>query len=234
MSRKRRILIIEDEEPIRNGLLDLFVFHGYEVDSADDGAEGLAKARRGQYDLILLDIMLPSLDGFTVCNKIRENDRKQPVIMLTAKTSEEDIINGLTLGADDYIAKPFSVRELVLRSDAVLRRAESETETNRHLAIGTGSIDTLGLTGSFSAEEPAIAFTRREVEIIAYLLKHRDRPVSRDELLAGVWNYANPESMDTRTVDIHMAKLRKKIELDPKQPKRIVTVRGEGYRLVVE
>ena len=123
MQRKSRLLIIEDEQAILTGLLDLFVYHGYDVDAAQDGQLGLEKALQGNYDLIILDIMLPRLDGFAICNAIRHHSREQPLIILTAKTTDEDIITGLTLGADDYVAKPFSVRELVLRVEAVLRRS---------------------------------------------------------------------------------------------------------------
>ena len=120
---KPQLLIIEDEEPIRQGLADVFVFNGYEVDTAADGESGLKKALGGGFHLIILDIMLPGLDGFSICNRIREVDRHLPIIMLTAKTSEEDIVNGLKLGADDYVAKPFSVRQLLARVEAVLRRS---------------------------------------------------------------------------------------------------------------
>ena len=123
MQRKIRLLIIEDEAAIRTGLIDVFVFHGYEVDAAADGKEGLDKALSGSFDLILLDIMLPGMNGFEICERIRAVDRDQPIIMLTAKSSDEDIIQGLTLGADDYVAKPFSVAQLVLRAQAVLRRS---------------------------------------------------------------------------------------------------------------
>ena len=123
MRNKLQLLIIEDEPAILTGLIDLFVYHGYEVEAAQDGRVGLDKALAGAYDLIILDIMLPTLDGFALCNAIRQHNREQPLIILTAKTTEEDIITGLTLGADDYVGKPFSVRELVLRVEAVLRRS---------------------------------------------------------------------------------------------------------------
>ena len=122
MTNKPKLLIIEDETAILRGLTDLFVFHGFDVQSEQDGRKGLATALSGNFDCILLDVMLPSMDGFSVCNAIRNTSREQPIVMLTAKSSEEDIINGLTLGADDYIAKPFSVQELVLRIKTILRR----------------------------------------------------------------------------------------------------------------
>lgn len=234
MGQKLRVLIVEDEEPILQGLIDVFVYHGYDVDAARDGIEGLRKAENEKYDLIILDIMLPSEDGFSICNAIRRRDRKQPIIMLTAKTSEEDIITGLTLGADDYIGKPFSVRELVLRAEAVLRRSEKVRKLERLLCIGgLLEIDTLDLSGRRLDNPHAepVVFTRREVEMLQYLLLHSDRPVSREELLEEVWGYDRGAWLETRTVDIHIAKLRRKIEPDPKQPDLLVTVRGEGYQL---
>jgi DNA-binding response OmpR family regulator len=233
MDKKGRLLIVEDEEAIRNGLVDVFVYHGYAVDIACDGRIGLEKSLSGDYDLILLDVMLPELDGFSVCNQIRSHSRDQAIIMLTAKTTEQDIITGLTLGADDYIAKPFSVRELVLRVEAVLRRVKKDHEVAPELLLGDWQIDTRNLCGKRRESADVIPFTRREIDILAYLHAHRERPVSREELLAEVWEYKRAMNIETRTVDIHMAKLRKKVERDPKEPALIVTVRGEGYRLTL-
>lgn len=230
MSSKLRILVVEDEAPIREGLEDVFVYHGYEVDSVADGEEGLAKALTGLYDLVLLDVMLPKLNGFEVCNRIREQDREQAIIMLTAKSTDDDIVHGLKLGADDYVAKPFSVTQLVLRVQAVLRRARTGGQPNQTLLLGKDvEIDLANLSGTLGGE--AIAFTRREVEILAYLAENHERPVSRDELLNKVWGYARNVDLETRTVDIHIAKLRRKIEPAPAQPRYLVTVRGAGYRL---
>ena len=139
MSRKANILIVEDEEAIRTGLVDVLVFHGFTTDAAADGNTGLEKALTGKYDLILLDVMLPGIDGFTVCEHIRKEDREQPIIMLTAKTSDEDIIQGLQLGADDYVAKPFSVAQLVLRIQAVLRRSGVTNETGHIIELGNNN-----------------------------------------------------------------------------------------------
>ena len=227
---KLKLLIVEDEQAILQGLVDVFVFHGFEVDSADDGKDGLEKALTGKHDLILLDIMLPSIDGFEICNKIREQDKNQPIIMLTAKSSEEDIITGLTLGADDYIAKPFSIRELVLRVNTVLKRVHLQNHENSILQIATIQIDTANLV-QINDDNP-LSFSRREIDILQYLQQHSNRPVSREELLEQVWGYKQADAIETRTVDIHIAKLRRKIEADPKQPEWIVTVRGEGYRLI--
>jgi two-component system response regulator RegX3 len=233
MQRKIRILIVEDEEAIRTGLMDVLVFHGYEVDCAADGNAGLDKALGGSFDLILLDIMLPGMDGFEICNRIRSQDRDQPIIMLTARSSDEDIIQGLSLGADDYVAKPFSVAQLVLRVQAVLRRSRVAVALDHQLRLGDGiEIDSRNLSGRRG--EQALSFTRREVEILQYLKANSERPVSREELLTRVWGYAKNLQLETRTVDIHIAKLRRKIEPDPAQPRYLLTVRGAGYRLLTE
>ena len=232
MNRQLRILVVEDEEAIRTGLIDVLVFHGYEVDSAATGPEGLEKALTGTFALILLDIMLPGMDGYEICDRIRAEDRDQPIIMLTAKTSDEEIIHGLKLGADDYVPKPFSVQQLVLRIEAVIRRSQVGKDQARMLNIGDVEIDTENLSGLRDKIE--IAFTRREIDVLSYLAQNTDRPVSREELLSKVWGYARGLDIETRTVDIHIAKLRRKIETDPKEPSNLITVRGAGYRLVLD
>lgn len=237
MSRKARILIVEDEPAIRTGLMDVLVFHGYETDYADHGDSGLKKALSGKFDLILLDVMLPGKNGFDICQSIRERDKEQPIIMLTAKSTDEDTIHGLSLGADDYVAKPFSVAQLVLRVQAVLRRSRLLEAESSKIFLGNGnadggSIDTRNLTGNLCKRE--VSFTRREMETLQYLNEHNDRPVSREELLNKVWGYAKDLDIETRTVDIHIAKLRRKIEQQPKQPQFLITVRGGGYRLLSE
>ena len=237
MSRKANILIVEDEEAIRTGLVDVLVFHGFTTDAAADGNTGLEKALTGKYDLILLDVMLPGMDGFAVCENIRKEDREQPIIMLTAKTGDEDIIQGLQLGADDYVSKPFSVAQLVLRIQAVLRRSGVSNENAHNIELGNNSknpikIDTRNLSAIKNNKD--IQFTRREMDILLYLFNHADRPVPRDELLNKLWGYAKNLDLETRTVDIHIAKLRRKIEQDPAKPCHLITVRGAGYRLMVE
>lgn len=228
---KPRILVVEDEAAIRDGLTDVLVYHGYEVDAVGDGRVGLQKALSGRYDLLLLDVMLPGRDGFAICDEVRKGDRDQPIIMLTAKTSDEDIVNGLALGADDYIAKPFSIAQLVLRVKAVLRRSRTGIEHAAQITLAGVEIDTRNLSGR-RGDEP-LTFTRREIEILQYLHQHAERPVSRDELLTRVWGYDRTAEIETRTVDIHIAKLRRKIEADAKEPRHLLTVRGAGYRLVV-
>ncbi len=225
---KPSILIVEDEESIRKGLCDVFVYNGYEVDSSVEGKDGLKKAQTGRYHLIILDVMLPNVDGLTICNEIRKLDRSQPIIMLTAKGDEEDIIQGLKLGADDYIPKPFSVRELVARVEAVLRRSRKLTGEKEKISWDGMEIDPRNLWVTIG--KMTVELTRREVDILRYLIQCSDRPVSRKELLKEVWGYGNT-NMDTRTVDIHMTKLRRKIEKNPENPRRILTIRGEGYKI---
>jgi two-component system response regulator RegX3 len=232
MTRKLRLLIVEDEPAISLGLTDVFVFHGYEAEAVADGREGLAKALSGRYDLILLDVMLPGMNGFEVCERIRREDRDQPIILLTAKSADEDIIKGLALGADDYVAKPFSVAQLVLRAKAVLRRARAAPEDHEIRLGNEVAIDVRNLSGRRGGE--TLAFTRREMEVLLYLKARSDHPVPREELLAKVWGYARHLEIETRTVDIHIAKLRRKLEADPAQPRWLITVRGAGYRLLTE
>jgi two-component system response regulator RegX3 len=229
--RQARVLVIEDEVAIRTGLADALVYHGFSVHSEADGRAGLKQALGGKFDLILLDIMLPGVDGFTICNEIRKIDRRQPIIMLTAKTSDDDIITGLSLGADDYVAKPFSVAQLVLRIKAVLRRANIGMDSARIIELDAQlEVDVENLSGRCGAQE--LTFTRREADILTYLYANQDRPVPRDELLNKVWGYDRNAEIETRTVDIHIAKLRRKIEPEPKSPRYLVTVRGAGYRLM--
>ncbi|NOQ94315.1 MAG: response regulator [Methylophaga sp.] len=231
MQKKVRILIVEDEVAIREGLIDVFVYHGYDVDFSGDGIEGLKKALTGTFDLILLDVMLPGMNGFDICNQVREHDRDQAIIMLTAKSSDDDIIEGLTLGADDYVSKPFSIAQLLLRVNAVLRRTRSVIQQGNTISLGDDVvIDTQNLSGH-CGKDP-ISFTRREIDILIYLLANSERPVSRDELLNKVWGYAADADLETRTVDIHIAKLRRKIEVNHSEPQYLVTVRGAGYRLI--
>lgn len=182
MQKKAKLLIIEDESAIRTGLVDVFVFHGFDVDYAEDGPSGLEKALSGQFDLILLDVMLPELDGFQVCEKIRAQDRSQPIIMLTARNTDEDIIQGLSLGADDYVAKPFSITQLVLRVQAVLRRSGFDDQPQHQIVLSNQNhIDIQNLSGRVNGNP--VHFTRREIEILQYLHQHNERPVPREELL---------------------------------------------------
>jgi len=229
MSNGLSVLVVEDEPAIRDGLLDVLVYRGYSVDASADGHAGLEKALSGRFDLILLDIMLPGIDGLEICNRVRAADREQAIIMLTARGGDDDIIRGLELGADDYVTKPFSVRQLVLRIEAVLRRSRSVQEAAREIRLDGLTVDTENLCGQGALGE--VRFTRREVDLLKYLAAHCDRPISREELLEKVWGYARNLNLETRTVDIHIAKLRRKIEVDSSSPASLVTIRGAGYRL---
>lgn len=232
MSRKIRLLVVEDEPAIRAGLVDVFLFHGYEVDTAAEGPEGLAKGLSGKFDLILLDVMLPGMDGLEICDRIRRNDPDQPIILLTARSSDEDVVRGLSLGADDYVAKPFSIAQLVLRVQAVLRRSHIGTDLAATIELGEDiRIDTRNLAGTRGKE--TLSFTRKEIQVLHYLHSHRERAIPREELLAKVWGYGKDLELETRTVDIHIAKIRRKIEPDPSEPRFLVTIRGAGYRLLV-
>ncbi|MGR8920941.1 MAG: response regulator transcription factor [Gammaproteobacteria bacterium] len=234
MTRKRRLLVVEDEPAIQTGLVDVFVFHGYEVEATADGRRGLELATSGRFDLVILDVMLPGMNGFEICEAVRERDRSLPVIMLTARVEDEDIVTGLRLGADDYVGKPFGVQELVLRVEAVLRRAgagaDDAAAAVRTIELDGGCIDCAALDGEIDGRR--VSFTRREIGMLCHLARHADRAVSREELLSEVWGYARGLDIETRTVDIHVAKLRRKIEAEPRQPRRLVTVRGAGYRLL--
>ncbi|VAW69441.1 Two-component transcriptional response regulator, LuxR family [hydrothermal vent metagenome] len=228
---KSHILIVEDEEAIRTGLVDVLIYHGYEVAYAVDGDNGLKMALTGKYDLILLDVMLPGIDGFEICNKVRQNDPEQAIIMLTARSGDEDIIEGLSSGADDYVAKPFSIAQLVLRIKAVLRRSHTRSDQATELQLDSLIIDTQNLSGQ--REKTTLSFTRREMQLLQYLAANPSQAISRAELLHKIWGYAKDADIETRTVDIHIAKLRRKIELDPAKPKYLITVRGVGIKLEV-
>jgi DNA-binding response OmpR family regulator len=224
---KANILVVEDDGAILKGLLDVLVFNGYEATGTEDGEEGLRKALQEQYDLIILDVMLPTLDGLTICKEVRGKKPSQGIIMLTAKGAEDDVVAGFRAGADDYVSKPFSLRELMVRVEAVLRRA-GKTLGDEQIQVGGILFDGKTLTASYEGHSAEL--TRREMDIMVYLHNHRDQIVSKKELLSEVWHYADPD-IETRTVDIHLLKLRKKISALLGDTPLIVTVRGEGYRL---
>lgn len=224
---KARILVVEDDPAISRGLCDVLVFNGFAADSVADGTAGCASALTGGYDLVLLDVMLPGMEGFAICREIRRQRPTQPVIMLTAKGSEDDVVTGFTAGADDYVSKPFSLRELMVRVEAVLRRS-GKAVGDESICIAGVQFD--GSTLTASVDQRTEVLTRREMDILVYLFRHQDRIVSRGELLTEVWHYRDP-GVETRTVDIHMLKLRKKIAALTAGSGMIQTIRGEGYRL---
>ena len=227
---KPKILIVEDDPAILNGLLDVLVFNGYLPEGIEDGGKVLEKALGEKFDLIILDLMLPTLDGISICKKIRGGKPAQPIIIMTAKGSEDDIVTGFKAGADDYISKPFSLRELMVRVEAVLRRSGKNP--------GDEEIDTLGIhfdgkNLSASCKDISVDLTRREMDIVSHLHRNKDRIVSKKELLKDVWDYSDT-GIETRTVDIHILKLRKKIASLIGDIPAIQTIRGEGYRLEPE
>ncbi len=223
------ILVIEDEPEMQRGLRDNLEFEGYSVLAVGDGKKGLETIRAKKFDLILLDVMLPGISGFDICKKIREEGITTPVILLTAKGEEVDKVLGLEFGADDYITKPFSLRELLARVKAVLRRTPSEKiSAVKKITIGLLEIDIENYTALKKGK--SIAMTSKEFEIIRYLWQHQQQVISRDDLLKHVWGY--DESISSRTVDNFVVKLRKNIEKDPSHPKHIVTIHGTGYKLI--
>jgi DNA-binding response OmpR family regulator len=224
-----KILVIEDEPEMQKGLRDNLKFEGYDVDVAGDGEKGLKKILEGKHDLVLLDVMLPEMSGFDVCKNARKEGIRTPIIMLTAKGEEIDKVLGLELGADDYITKPFSLRELLARVKAVLRRKEGVASLGENkIAIGPLQID----FGTYNASRRGkpIDMTPKEFEILKYLWKNKNQVVSRDALLTDVWGY--DESISSRTVDNFILKLRQKVEPSPSKPRHIVTIHGTGYKLI--
>jgi DNA-binding response OmpR family regulator len=214
---------------MQRGLRDNLEFEGYSVLAVGDGKKGLETIRAKKFDLILLDVMLPGISGFDICKKIREEGITTPVILLTAKGEEVDKVLGLEFGADDYITKPFSLRELLARVKAVLRRTPSEKiSAAKKIVIGLLEIDIENYTALKKGK--SIAMTSKEFEIIRYLWQHQQQVISRDDLLKHVWGY--DESISSRTVDNFVVKLRKNIEKDPSHPKHIVTIHGTGYKLI--
>ena len=227
---KARILVVEDDAALLGGLLDVLVFNGYDVKGVEDGGAGLRTGVDDHFDLILLDVMLPTIDGFSICKEIRREKPNQGIIIITAKGAEDDIVTGFKAGADDYITKPFSLREVMVRVEAVLRRSGKNLGDEKidYMGIGFDGKNLKALAG-----KQALELTRREMDIILYLYRHQDRIVSKKELLTEVWHYADAD-IETRTVDIHMLKLRKKIVELIGDRSMIETVRGEGYRLLPE
>lgn len=222
------ILIVEDEPNMRLGLKDNLEFEGYEVDFANDGEAGMQKILDNDYSLILLDVMMPKMSGFDVCKTIRKKGITTPVILLTAKDQEIDKVLGLELGADDYVTKPFSVRELLARIKAVLRRGDNLRTEDVKVQIGRIEVNFQNYTAL--ENNNSVQMSHREFEILNYLWKHRNKTVSRDDLLEKIWGY--DETPTTRTVDNFILKLRQKTEKDPNHPQIIITVHGIGYKLI--
>jgi len=224
-----KILVVEDEPDMLRGLKDNLEFEHYDVDVARDGAIALNKISGSPYDLIILDIMLPKVSGLDVCKRVRDQGLRTPIIMLTARSEEIDKVLGLELGADDYVTKPFGVRELLARVKALLRRAEgTDTAPSERMTLGSLVMDFASYTAV--RDGTSLSLTPKEFEIMKYLWQHRNKTVTRDELLTQVWGY--DDSISTRTVDNFILKLRQKIEEDPAAPRHIITIHGIGYKLI--
>jgi DNA-binding response OmpR family regulator len=230
MSRRApRILLIEDDRDLAEGLEDALSHEGYTVAHAADGPAGLAQATSGTHDLVVLDAMLPSLSGFDLLKELRRRGHQVPVIMLTARGQEVDKVRGLKLGADDYVAKPFGVMELMARIEARLRHAPAETSPPVRLEAGDVIVDFRRREARWRRR--AVALTAREFEILELLAARRGEAVSRNDLIARIWGTDDDVEVTTRTVDQHVASLRRKLGDDGQQPHLIETVYGFGYRL---
>ncbi len=225
----KKILIVEDEQAMRTGLRDNLEVEGYIVEEAEDGTIGLEKITNNNYDLIILDVMMPGISGFDVCKKIRTSGNLTPIILVTAKGEEIDKVLGLELGADDYITKPFSLRELLARVKAILRRTETLVEVRDEYTVGRLQINFL--TFNAISNDKEVNLSHREFEILKYLVEHKNSTVSRDDLLTDVWGYEN--KVTTRTIDNFILKLRQKIENDINHPKVILTIYGIGYKMIL-
>lgn len=231
MEEKKKILIVEDEKDISEIIAYNISRQGYDVDTAYDGETGLEKALSGEFDLILLDLMLPKLDGFEICRRVRER-LETPIIILTAREEENDKITGLDLGADDYMTKPFSIGELTSRIKANIRRYAGELKTLRDtsensgvIRVGKLEIDTENIAVRKNGKE--IAVSKKEYDLLCFLASHRGVKFSQEKLLENVWGYG--DYYDLRTVDVTVRRLRQKIEDDASVPRYILNMRGVGY-----
>ena len=224
----RKILVVEDDQAMAVALRDGFKYKGYSVQLASDGASGARLVKEKDFDLVILDVMLPKMSGLDICKQLRSSGNDIPIILLTARGQEIDKVMGLELGADDYVTKPFSFMELIARVEAVLRRATKRVEKNEIVRVGDFVLDSKKCIASKSGK--VLGLSHREFRLLEYLIDHRGEVVSRDQLLDSVWGYDSfPLS---RTVDTHIAKLRHKIEDDPGNPRYIMTVHRAGYKFI--
>jgi DNA-binding response OmpR family regulator len=226
--RRPKILVVEDEPAMVAGLRDNFEFEGYEVITAQDGIEGLERALDESPDLVVLDVMMPRMSGLEVCKQLRAKRASLPIIMLTARGQEIDKVVGLELGADDYVTKPFSIRELLARVKSVLRRTAVLPKDKEKHSFADVEVDLRRCRVVRSGK--ALDISSKEFDLLKYFICHPGETLSRDRLLEDVWGYENYPT--TRTVDTHLVRLRQKLEPDPEQPQYFLTVHGTGYRFV--
>ena len=225
---RRRVLVVEDDRAIRQGMVDVLDFEGFEVLQAADGRAGMDLALTANIDLLLLDLVLPGPGGLEILREVRASRPTLPVIVITAKGAEDDRVRGLRDGADDYVVKPFSVKELVARVEAVLRRSAERPGDVRQVALPTGVVD-LERREIRHDDGARFELSEREAQLLRYLVAHAGRAISRDELLERVWQINPRAIVETRTIDMHVARLREKLRDDPAAPAIIRTVRGKGY-----
>jgi len=224
----QKILVVEDEEALASGLRDALQHSEYEVEVCLDGLEAMNRLREESFDLMVLDLMLPGMSGLEILRTLREENRDVRVVILTAMADERDVLRGFELGADDYVAKPFSPRELVARVEAQFRRRAMDSTPPARMTLPEGiEVDLARL--EVHRDGKVIPLTPREGDILEYLVRNHQRVVTRDDLLLDVWHYRSA-NVETRTVDIHIVGLRRKIEPDPSKPTLVQTVRGKGYR----
>lgn len=223
----RRVLVVEDDPAIRRGVVAALAFAGYDVLEAGDGPRGLALAEAAEVDLVLLDVVLPGTDGLEILRRVRESRPTRPVILLTARAAEDDRVGGLAAGADDYVVKPFSVRELLARVEAVLRRSPERPRPVEVIECD-GLVVDLARREIRHADGGRVELSEKEAELAAYLAAHAGRAISREELLRRVWQL-DPRGVTTRTIDMHVMRLREKLRDDTAAPRRVLTVRGQGY-----
>jgi len=232
-----RILVVEDNEDLAFGLLKVLEFEGYEVEVAKEGESGLALAQETHPDLLILDVMLPGKSGFDVLRELRTSGHRLPVLILTARSQESDVVLGFDFGADDYVTKPFSTAELLARVRALLRRVHTDPggegaagEADSLEVLTFGEVEVSPSTRTVSRQGELVELTPKEFDLLVALLERRGAVISRQELLKEVWGYGNA-AVNTRTVDVHLSELRRKLEEDPANPLYILTVRKAGYRL---
>lgn len=225
--QKRTILVIEDDAAIRAGIADALAYAGYTVLEAADGTDGLAQALGAECDLVLLDLVLPGPDGLEILKAARAERPTLPVIILTARGDERDRVKGLRLGADDYVVKPFSVKELLARVEAVMRRSPERPDDVTRIRVPGGEADLARREVRFR-DGGREDLSDREVQLLRYLAAHAGRAISREEILTRVWRL-DPRGLSTRTIDMHVVRLREKLRDDPAEPSVVLTVRGMGY-----
>ena len=230
--KTRRVLVVEDDSAVRLGIVDALEFQGYQPIEAEDGERGLDLGLNSEWDLMLLDLMLPVNDGLTILREVRKVHSTLPIIILTARGDESDRVKGLRLGADDYVVKPFSVKELLARVEAVLRRSPERPDPVSNFELPSGTVDFQRCEICFN-DGSRTELSQREVDLLRYLAGNVGRAVSREELLTRIWR-VNPDRVETRTIDMHVVRLREKLRDHKGSPEVLLSVRGKGYMLATQ